>query len=279
MVWRSPRGSPGPACRTGDRVALAAQNDPDWAVAYFGIVRAGATAVPVDPALDAPSWGNVLAESGARVVIWDDTVKARGAVVAAHPALVELELHAATEEDDALSAPVVSVAPTDVASLIYTSGTTGRPKGVMLTHANFTSLVAALAPIFPLSEGDAVLSVLPLHHTFEFTCGLLLPFSRGARVVSLRELTSEGIAHGLRAARPTAMVGVPALWQLLERRILQPVEAHGLVARAAFDAATEVTRWLAANVGVERGARALRTSARADGWPRAMAHHRRRGAP
>lgn len=243
----------GAGVRPGDRVALAAQNDPDWAVAYFGIVRCGATAVPVDPALDAPSWGNVLAESGARVVIWNDTVKARGAVVAAHPALVELELHAATEEDDALSAPVVSVAPTDVASLIYTSGTTGRPKGVLLTHANFTSLVAALAPIFPLSEGDAVLSVLPLHHTFEFTCGLLLPLSRGARVVSLRELTSEGIAHGLRAARPTAMVGVPALWQLLERRILQPVEAHGLVARAAFDAATEVTRWLAANVGVNAG--------------------------
>ena len=107
----------------------------------------------------------------------------------------------------------------------------------MLTHANFTSLVAALAPIFPLSRGDAVLSVLPLHHTFEFTCGLLLPLSRGARVVYLDELSGETIAAGLQASRATAMVGVPALWQLLERRILQQVDARGPLARAAFDAA------------------------------------------
>ncbi|HEY8040859.1 MAG TPA: AMP-binding protein [Polyangiaceae bacterium] len=237
----------------GDRVALSAQNHPDWAIAYLGILRAGATAVPVDPALDAPSWRNVLAESGARAVVWDGTVKARDEVGAAHATVTQLDVHQVTEEDDALAPPEVTVAPGDVASLIYTSGTTGRPKGVMLTHANFTSLVAALAPIFPLSPGDAVLSVLPLHHTFEFTCGLLLPLSRGARVVYLDELTGDSVASGLQASRATAMVGVPALWQLLERRILQQVDARGPLARAAFDAAGEVNRWLSANVGVDVG--------------------------
>jgi len=54
------------------------------------------------------------------------------------------------------------ILPNDIASLIYTSGTTGKPKGVMLTHGNFTSLIAALAPIFPLKAGDRLLSVLPL---------------------------------------------------------------------------------------------------------------------
>jgi long-chain acyl-CoA synthetase len=239
--------------RKGDRIVLSARNHPDWAIAYFGILRAGATAVPVDPALDATAWGNVLAESGARVVVWDATVKERDAVAGAHGYLAQLDVHAATEEDDRLAAPEVDVAPGDVASLIYTSGTTGRPKGVMLTHANFTSLVAALAPIFPLSRGDVLLSVLPLHHTFEFTCGLLLPLSRGARVVYLDELTGESLAEGLRASRATAMVGVPALWQLLERRILQQVDARGPMARTAFDVAAEVNRWLAANVGVDVG--------------------------
>ncbi|MDP9150300.1 MAG: AMP-binding protein, partial [Myxococcota bacterium] len=174
-------------------------------------------------------------------------------MAAAHPGVRQLDLQAATEDDASLVPPDVIVAPTDVASLIYTSGTTGRPKGVLLTHANFASLVAALAPLFPLSAGDAVLSVLPLHHTFEFTCGLLLPLSRGARVVSLGELTADRFAHALRAVRPTAMVGVPALWQLLERRILQPFEAKGPMARAALDVATEATRWLSANVGVDVG--------------------------
>ncbi len=241
--------------KKGDRVALAAENGPDWAIAYFGIWRAGATAVPMDPALDAAGWAGVLAESGACVVVWDDTVKARSDVAAAHPGVVVLEVRALAEA--AFSAGSdrgeVSIEPGDVASLIYTSGTTGRPKGVMLTHANFASLVAALAPIFPLSRGDAVLSVLPLHHTFEFTCGLLLPLSRGARVVYVGELTGERIASGLRESRAAAMVGVPALWQMLERRILQQVNDRGPFARAAFDLAGEANRWLSSNVGVDAG--------------------------
>ncbi len=237
----------------GDRVVISAHSHPDWAIAYFGIVRAGATAVPIDPALDVAGWAALLGESAARAVVWDETVRARTDVAAAHADLVELDLHVATQPDASIAAPDVAVEPDDIASLIYTSGTTARPKGVMLTHRNFTSLVAALAPIFPLSRGDTVLSVLPLHHTFEFTCGLLLPLSRGARVVYVSERSGDGVTQGLRAARATAMVGVPALWQLLERRILQQVDARGPLARAAFDAATEANRWLAANVGVDAG--------------------------
>ncbi len=242
--------------RKGDRVLLSGHNHPDWAIAYFGILRAGGTAVPLDPALDASSWGNVLAESGARAVLWDASVRARAEVAALHPGLARLDLHEAALETNTttpLPVPDVSVAPGDVASLLFTSGTTGRPKGVMLTHANFTSLVAALAPIFPLSRGDGVLSVLPLHHTFEFTCGLLLPLTRGARVVYLDELSGDRLTEGLQASRARAMVGVPALWQLIERRILQHVDEQGPFARAAFDAATEANRWLASHVGVDVG--------------------------
>ena len=237
----------------GDRVILSAHSHPDWAIAYFGIVRAGATAVPIDATLDGLGWSALLADSRARVIVWDETVRARADVMASHPGLVELDLHGATQPDASSVAPQVTVEPDDLASVIYTSGTTTRPKGVMLTHRNFTSLLASLAQMFPLSRGDTVLSVLPLHHTFEFTCGLLLPLSRGARVVYVNERTGEGVAHGLQASRATAMVGVPALWQLLERRILQQVDARGPLARAAFDAATEVNRWLAANVGVDAG--------------------------
>jgi long-chain acyl-CoA synthetase len=61
------------------------------------------------------------------------------------------------------------------------------------------------------------------------------------------------VAEGLRVSRATAMVGVPALWQLLERRILQQVDARGPLARTAFDVAAEVNRWLAANVGLDVG--------------------------
>ena len=108
----------------GDRVVLSARSHPDWAIAYFGIVRAGATAVPVDPALDAIGWRTILDESGARAVVWDETARARKEGAAFGPAPAALDLHASTQPDKNLVPPQVTVEPDDIASLIYTSGTT-----------------------------------------------------------------------------------------------------------------------------------------------------------
>ena len=263
----------------GDRVVLAAQNHPDWAIAYFGIVRAGATAVPIDPGLDARAWGAILAESEARAVVWDDAVAAREEVAASSPSLLALDLRSITQVplpslEAPLVAPAITVEPGDVASLIYTSGTTARPKGVMLTHANFTSLVAALAPIFPLSRGDAALSVLPLHHTFEFTCGLLLPLSRGARVVYVGELHGRrdrrgpprgaGHGHGRRACALAA-----------------PRAANSAAGRRPGPAGTRRVRrrgrsepLAVGKPGNRRRARPLRRRARAARRPHEVAHLR-----
>ncbi len=239
----------------GDRVLISGLNHPDWPIAYFGILRAGATAVPVDPALDAAALENLLREGGARVAIWDDAVEKKGGqgARATLPSVRVLDLHEVTAPDATLRAAPVEVRPSDVASLIFTSGTTGSPKGVLLTHANFTALIAALAPIFPLGGGDRVMSLLPLHHTFEFTCGLLLPFSRGARVAYLDELTGDRLAEGLEAGRITAMVGVPAVWQLLERRILAQVASKGPVAEAIFEWAGELNRTMGKALGFDAG--------------------------
>jgi long-chain acyl-CoA synthetase len=236
----------------GDRVVLSAKNHPDWAIAYFGILRAGAVAVPLDPALDHEARANLVADCSAAAVVSDDPWKspaADGRV--AHPNV--LDIHAITLRDDALSPPAVHVAGDDLASLLYTSGTTGSPKGVKLTHANFTALVASLAPLFPLSGKDRVLSVLPLHHTFEFTCGLILPLSRGAHVMYLDELNGHRLSEGLNAGKVTAMVGVPALWQLLERRIVSEIESRGAVATALFQAGGEINRMLSTKLGIDAG--------------------------
>jgi len=233
--------------KKGDRVVVCAHNHPDWPIAFFGIVRAGATAVPVDPALEPQLIANVVRESEAKIVLVDEKVDEALDVRGKH------RLAPTTAPDPTLGRPNVDVDEDDVASLIYTSGTTGKPKGVQLTHANFTSLIAALAPLFPLTPGDRLLSVLPLHHTFEFTCGMLLPFSRGARIVYLDELKGERVSAALKEARVTAMIGVPAVWQLLERRILGQVQAKGAVVEKIFDIAADVNRQLAKNVGLDLG--------------------------
>ena len=63
-----------------------------------------------------------------------------------------------------------------IASLIFTSGTTGNPKGVMLTQKNLTSMMSQLLKVYDVTHEDGFLSILPLHHTFEFSTGFLLPF-------------------------------------------------------------------------------------------------------
>ncbi len=239
----------------GDKVLLSGQNHPAWPIAYFGILKAGAVAVPVDSTLDALPLGVVLRSSEAKVALWDREVerKAGHLVRAENPAVRVFDLHEIVEPDPNLAPPIFEATPQSLASLIYTSGTTGSPKGVMLTHENFTALLSSLAPLFPLTSNDRTLSVLPLHHTFEFTCGMLLPLSSGARIIYLDELNGERLAKGLQEGRATAMVGVPALWQLLERKILAQAEESGTAAEKYLEWGGELNRWLGKKLGLDLG--------------------------
>ncbi|MEM6791144.1 MAG: AMP-binding protein [Myxococcota bacterium] len=242
--------------RPGDRVVLSGYNHPAWPIAYFGILRAGAVAVPVDPTLSAPQFANIIRSSGAAAIVWGPEVERaigpdlRASVAADVPCL---DLHRATEDDRSIVAPPVDLKGSDLASVIYTSGTTGEPKGVMLSHDNLTSLLSAIQPLFFLEPKDGVLSVLPLHHTFEFSCGLLLPMSRGATVSYIGELTAERLNDGLDRGKITGMVGVPALWQMLERRLVDRVKERGPLAARYFDFALELNRLLGRRLGVDAG--------------------------
>jgi len=236
----------------GDRVVLGAKNQPLWPITYFGILRAGCTVVPVDAEYEAEPLGNVIRASKAKLCILGEKV------VRPHEVIDQLGVEVVDlvefgRADATLKAPAVQIDDTDLASLIYTSGTTGEPKGVMLTHENFTALVAALAPLFPLKRSDRLLSVLPLHHTFEFTCGMLLPFTRGARVIYLDEVVGDRVVKGLELGKVTSMVGVPALWQLLERRVIGEVKERGPIAENLFHWMLDVNRSLGRHVGVDLG--------------------------
>ena len=236
--------------RHGDRVIIAGRNHPDWVVGFFGIQLAGAVAVPLDPGLQPDDAGVIADKAQPRAALLDgEALAAFGRGLEAE----RLELAATTAPGRADPLPEQQLVGDDVASILFTSGTTGEPKGVMLTHANFCSLLASLSRVFDLGPDDRVLSVLPLHHTFEFTCGLLLPLSRGTRIVYLDEITGEALSETLAEARITAMVGVPALWQLLERRMLARVSERGALFESVFDAGLELNRWLGRATGLDIG--------------------------
>lgn len=234
----------------GDRVLLAGSNHPDWVVAWFAVLRAGCVVVPVDPGLTDSMAINIATFASVKAALLDP-----GAVASFGDVLLVpiYDLHDATEPGPDGGLPPHRPAPSDTASILFTSGTTGVPKGVMLSHANFTSLLASLARIFKLGPKDRVLSVLPLHHTFEFTCGLLLPLASGAQVLYLDEISGEALLSGLQNGRITGMVGVPALWELLERRIRSQVQERGALFTAAFDMGLELNRLLGSRLGVDIG--------------------------
>lgn len=248
-----------------DRVMLMAENRPEWPITYFGILKADGVAVPVDSQLSLAEVKNLLRASGARVLAVSAKVAER--LTGLEPdardderttdevmrALQELvgDGVVAAQLGDLLDEP--GMAPgaftparrgDRVASIIYTSGTTGEPKGVMLTHKNLTAMVSKLASIFRLYKHDGLLSVLPLHHTFEFSAGLLMPLTRGAQITYLDELSPDALNDAFGEGNITGMVGVPALWQALHRKINKPFADRGPLVEKAFEAVVELNRSL-----------------------------------
>lgn len=261
----------------GDRVILMSENRPEWGISYFSILLAGGTVVPLDRELTLPEVTNLARVSRARAVVLSRKVVERlageanlavplGDDEAAGPAHVWSPAHPAfgtylAKElgtdvrtlafDELLAEPDVSVGAVYpdlkgdvVASLIFTSGTTGTPKGVMLTHKNLTSMVSKLSSLFLLYKHDKLLSVLPLHHTLEFSAGFLMPLMHGASIDYLEELEADALGRALEDEGVTGMVGVPALWQLLERKIYKNVSDAGVLVEKAFDSIVDLNRSL-----------------------------------
>ena len=234
--------------RAGDRVLLMSENRPEWAMSYFGALKAGASVAPLDSNLSLSEVENCFKAASAKVLLASPKVLERlGADALAKAGLAALPLQEllrgapAGVAIDKLGKPMpalrTSASADDVASVLFTSGTTGKPKGVLLTHRNFSSLAARLAGLFDLKVGEGLLSVLPLHHTFEFSCGLLVPLSMGAEITYLDELTAERLGEALESNKIHALIGVPALWQLLHRRITQELAARPPLVKALVEAA------------------------------------------
>lgn len=218
--------------KAGDRVMLISDNCPEWGMSYFGVLKAGLTCVPVDAKSTIDEVVN-LARSGSvtGIIISEDLLYNKLSGLADRLAFAEIPariwpygevfaLGDEEEEEKNISKLPQRISPNTIASLIFTSGTTGIPKGVMLSHRNFSSMVSKLSSIFDLNERDGMLSVLPLHHTFEFSAGFLMPLSVGAQINYLEELTGDHLSDALKDNYISAIVGVPALWELLHRRIM-----------------------------------------------------------
>ena len=125
----------------------------------------------------------------------------------------------------------------DLAALVYTSGTTGKPKGVMLTHRNVVSNVAAVLQRVVPTADDVLLSFLPLSHTLERTAGYYLPIAAGATVAFAR--STQHLPEDLKAVRPTVLISVPRIYERVYARLLTMLDATP-TKRRIFDLAVAV---------------------------------------
>lgn len=250
--------------QNNSRVILFSHNMPEWGMTYFGILKAGATAIPIDPASSVAEIVNFAKAGEASAVVLSPKLAGENPEIA--KALKEaglevgvwtfddvFEMKSETEEAKRAALLPARVHSNSIASLIFTSGTTGTPKAVMLSHKNFVNMISMLSSVLDMDITDGVLSVLPMHHTFEFSAGFLTPFSNGTQITYLNELTAEDLSHTIENGHVTGMVGVPALWEMLHRRIKTRLREKGDWIADLADNVIEFNAWIRDNTPFNLG--------------------------
>ncbi|MFA5109917.1 MAG: AMP-binding protein, partial [Desulfobaccales bacterium] len=210
--------------KPGDRVAILLENRPEWPLSYFGSLLAGAVAVPLDPVSRWEHINYVLEETRARIIF--TFPQALLPQLEQLPFLEKIVVVGETGASGAKSidfpavlasagsgADLPRAQPGDLASIIYTSGTTGIPKGVMLTHRNFSANCRGIASLNAIRPDDNVLAILPLHHAFPFTGTLLVPLFSRVKITYLDTLKAEAILRCIKEQKITLLVVTPQVLQ------------------------------------------------------------------
>ncbi len=228
----------------GDRIAILSENRIGWAVTYLAAVTSGLVAVPIDKELKEHDIRHILAFSGARLLMTSSAfvrlVRDERAGLRDLQAVVSLDgqepdADAGIEQLLALGFQRLeegdrrwlqrTVTPADTAALIFTSGTTGAAKAVLLSHGGIAANIVGVSSHVSIGHQDVLLSVLPLHHTYECTAGFLTALYQGAAVYYAEGLRR--IADNLRESRATVMLGVPALFESMYRRLEAGIQERG----------------------------------------------------
>ncbi len=239
----------------GEPVALYAENSPEWVAVRLALLAVGARTVPLDYLLSEAQLAQAIADCGARRLF---TTRAHLAEASAAGVDEVYLLDGETAEQGA--EPIASLlaerpdslprpAPEDVVSLFYTSGTTGAPKGVPLSQRNIATNLATLLAVGQIGPDDRLLLPLPLHHSYPFIVGMLMPLASGAAMVLPEGVGGPQIVGALQDARATAIVGVPRLYEALLSGIMAKVAAAGGLPAAAFRGLMALSIWLRRRFG------------------------------
>jgi long-chain acyl-CoA synthetase len=246
--------------RPDDRAAIIMTNQSKWLISAYAIFFSGGVLVPLDYKLTPDEQWQLLAHSGASVLITEYPVWRQLAVAAGRSNAVNLKLVYITEsptnsdldgaqrwEDTQTKTQEPVFAPrkrSDLATIVYSSGTGGRPKGCMMKHDNYLEQCVALTSLYPFAPGYRYLSILPTNHAIDFMVGFFGPFICGATVVHLRTLRPEFVREAFTKYKITYVSLVPLVLKNLQKGLQARFEALTPGKRRVFDALVSVNKSL-----------------------------------
>ena len=218
--------------KKGDKIAVSGKNSPEWAIAYLGIIYAGAIVVPLDYALKDQEMNYLMAFGGVSRLFIDKErigkIDQDGSV--GLKAIYSLE----PSEDNVfvldMNGPEAEGEEADVketAAILFTSGTTGTPKGVMLSHENLVSdcyLAQGNMNIYPT---DVFYAILPIHHAYTMLAVFFESFSVGAATVFGKKLVVSQILKELKEGHVTMFLAVPMLFNKMIAALMAGVRKKG----------------------------------------------------
>ena len=267
----------------GSRIAVMGQGCYEWIVSYLSVINGTGVVVPIDKELTGAEIGNLMKAGGCDTIFAtrNECKKLRGIhevrrlvvmdfygdrtdpsvepdpteLVDADPGVEVYSWRKLLLEGERLLEQgergfmEAEIDPDEMAVILFTSGTTGNPKGVMLSHRNITSNIMDVCRICQVYESDKTLSILPIHHTYECTLGMLLVIYRGASTAF-----SEGmkyITQNMKEAQNTFIIVVPRVLEMVYSSILKGVEKQGK--QRAFAMALKLNKGLRrAGINVSR---------------------------
>ena len=219
----------------GKRVIVTGENCYAWALTYMAVICGVGVIVPVDKEIPPEEIANIIRISEASAVVCSDryiekvTTASEGLDIPVIPFSTVRDLAAegrALIEDGDKTYLEAEIDPNVLASLIFTSGTTGVSKGVMLSHHNIAFNLEEMCSMFYIDDKDVFLSVLPLHHAYECTCGFLCQVYRGCTVAYCEGLRY--LMRNIKEVRPTMINCVPLLIETMYSKIWQNIRKNGM---------------------------------------------------
>jgi len=230
---RVARGLVAAGLKKGDRVALWAENRPEWIAVWMGTVIAGLCIVPVDFLISEHECTNIINITRAKAIFFSGRKREFAAALSGAgikmlasvcispdnagekqpAAAIDSEFyHFGKDAGDQALPPLDSIEPNHPASIVFTSGTTGFAKGVTLSHKNIISNTSAAVRILEPNKNDIFMNVLPLHHTYPTTCSFCAPFVTGIPTVIAEKIVGKVVVDDIKDAGVTFLIAVPLLY-------------------------------------------------------------------